>query len=268
LKNLGPEEGVYVRIGSTNRKADPALIQELRRMALNETFDESPLAEFDSEALDFRAASESFPKRGRLTKADLQTLRLLTSHGRRLVPTVGGLLLFGLQLERRFPDAWIQCGRFKGINKAELTDTVECRGMLQKSLEAAYEFIKRHAMQGVAIDGLKHVERASIPLRAARELLVNAVVHADYAQHGAPIRVSLFDDRIEFENPGVLLAGPFTVESMRPPETSLKGEAEAEDAPGPIGGAPDELDTFESTTAPERDVTNAASPRMPSIPTA
>ena len=33
LKNLGPEEGVFVRIGSTNRKADAALTQELRRMA-------------------------------------------------------------------------------------------------------------------------------------------------------------------------------------------------------------------------------------------
>ena len=53
------------------------------------------------------------------------------------------------------------------------------------------------------------------------------------------------------------VAGPFTVESMRPPETSLKGEAE--DASGPIGGAPGELESFETTTAPERDVTNAAS---------
>lgn len=55
------------------------------------------------------------------------------------------------------------------------------------------------------------------------------------------------------------VAGPFTVESMRPPETSLKGEAEPENASGPIGGAPGELEAFETTTAPERDVTNAAS---------
>ena len=214
LKNLGPEEGVFVRIGSTNRKADAALTQEMRRMASNETFDESPLAEFDSEALDFRAVSESFPARGQLKKTDLQTLRLLTSHGRRLVPTVGGLLLFGRQPEQRFPDAWIQCGRFKGTDKAEITDSAECRGTLQKSLEAAFEVIKRHAMQGMAIDELKRVEQASIPLRAVRELLVNAVVHADYAQQGAPIRVSLFDDRIEIENPGVLLAG-LTIDDIR-----------------------------------------------------
>lgn len=54
------------------------------------------------------------------------------------------------------------------------------------------------------------------------------------------------------------VAGPFTVESMRPPETSLKGDAEPAEA-SPIGGAPDELDAFEATIAPERDITNAAS---------
>ena len=131
LKSLGPDGGVFVRLGSTNRKADPALVQEMRRMAANETFDESPLGDLDSEALDFRAASELFPQRAPLTKSDLQTLRLLAVQGRRLVPTVGGLLLGGKTPEARFPDAWIQCGRFRGIDKVELTDTMECRGRLR-----------------------------------------------------------------------------------------------------------------------------------------
>jgi predicted HTH transcriptional regulator len=43
--------------------------------------------------------------------------------------------------------------------------------------------------------------------------VVNAVVHADYSQKGAPIRISFFDDRIEIENPGILLPG-LTVEDM------------------------------------------------------
>lgn len=59
------------------------------------------------------------------------------------------------------------------------------------------------------------------------------------------------------------VAGPFTVESMRPPETSLKTStgsvSDESKSTGPIGGAPGELESFESTTAPERDVTNAAS---------
>lgn len=38
-------------------------------------------------------------------------------------------------------------------------------------------------------------------------VLVNAVAHTDYAQSGAPIRVALFDDRLEVENPGLLPFG-------------------------------------------------------------
>ena len=57
--------------------------------------------------------------------------------------------------------------------------------------------------------------------------------------------------------PGVVrVSGPFTVESIRPPESSLKGDL---DDSTPIGGAPEELETFEATEAPSRDVTNAAS---------
>lgn len=214
LRHLGVEKGVFVRIGSTNRRADAPLVQEMRRMARNETYDESPLSHLDSEALDFRAASELFPRRPALNSTGLQTLRALTRHDRRLVPTVGGLLLFGKNPEEEFPDAWIQCGRFDGTDKSALADTLECHGVLPRTLEAAYEFIRKHALQPVKITGLKRVEAGSIPLRAVRELLVNAVAHADYAQQGAPIRVSFFNDRIEIENPGVLLAG-LTVEDIK-----------------------------------------------------
>jgi predicted HTH transcriptional regulator len=46
-----------------------------------------------------------------------------------------------------------------------------------------------------------------------REALVNAFAHTDYAQRGAPIRVSIFDDRLEIENPGLLPFG-LTVEDL------------------------------------------------------
>jgi predicted HTH transcriptional regulator len=56
----GPAAGVYVRVGSINRRADAELIKELRRFARGEGFDEQPMPGLNSEALDFRAASESF----------------------------------------------------------------------------------------------------------------------------------------------------------------------------------------------------------------
>ena len=42
LTREGPAAGVYVRVGSTNRRADSELIGELRRFARGEPFDESP----------------------------------------------------------------------------------------------------------------------------------------------------------------------------------------------------------------------------------
>jgi predicted HTH transcriptional regulator len=56
----GRDRGVYVRVGSTNRRADAETVEELRRFARGEAYDERPMPELDSEALDFRAASESF----------------------------------------------------------------------------------------------------------------------------------------------------------------------------------------------------------------
>lgn len=214
VKKLGPETGVLVRIGSTNRKADAPLIAEMRRFARNETYDESPLTHLDSEALDLRAASELFAGRKNIGTAKLETLRVLVRHGRRLAPTIGGLLLFGKNHETEFPDAWVQCGRFAGTNRSVIVDTVECHGVLPRIAEAAYAFIQRHTANSIVMDGLRHGEIPSIPLRAVRELLVNAIVHADYAQRGAPIRVSLFDDRVEIENPGVLLAG-LTIDDIK-----------------------------------------------------
>ncbi len=42
---------------------------------------------------------------------------------------------------------------------------------------------------------------------------INAVAHADYRQHGAPIRVAIFDDRLEVESPGLLPFG-LTVDDL------------------------------------------------------
>jgi predicted HTH transcriptional regulator len=53
-----------------------------------------------------------------------------------------------------------------------------------------------------------------VPPVAIREAVINAIVHADYAQLGSPIRIAIFDDRIEVDNPGLLLFG-LTIEDIR-----------------------------------------------------
>ena len=214
LKAAGAPAGVYVRVGSTNRRADDELVAELRRASLGKSFDEQAMPELDSEAVDFRVASECFAPVRKLRRGDMETLRLLVPHQARLVPSTGGILLFGRDRARPFPDAWIQAGRFSGTDKTTLVDSAALKGPLPRIIEAAIEFVHKHGLRGFEVAGLRRTDTWSLPPVAVREAIVNAVVHADYAQRGAPLRISIFDDRVEIESPGLLLPG-LTVEDLR-----------------------------------------------------
>jgi len=210
----GLERGTYVRVGSTNRCADVELIEAMRRVGRAQAFDEQPMPDLDSEAVDFRAASESFANVRRLERRDLETLRLTTAHQGRKVPTVGGILLFGRRRETYFPDAWIQAGRFRGVDKAHIDDHREIRSYLPQAVEEAIGFVDKHMSHAMDIGMVRRTVRTNLPPLAVRETIINAVAHADYAQKGAPIRIAIFDDRLEVENPGLLPLG-LTVEDLK-----------------------------------------------------
>ena len=221
LAQLGPESGIFVRVGSTNRRADPAQIEELRRFGRMDSLDEQAVPDLDSEALDFRLASELFAPYRKVTPGAWNTLRVTTDHQGRQVPTIGGLLLFGKDRFSMFPDAWIQAGRFAGTTRARLVDSLEIRSSLPRAGEEAILFVQKHLMRESVIEGIRREERWSVPLVAIREAVMNAVVHADYSMQGAPIRIAVFDDRLEIENPGLLPFG-LTVEDIQQGVSKLR----------------------------------------------
>ncbi len=221
VKAAGTQAGVFVRVGSTNRRADDAMVAELKRSALGQAFDEQAMPELDSEALDFAAASECFARLRKLRRGDLTTLRLLVAHQGRKVPSVGGVLLFGRDRADHFPDAWVQAGRFAGTDKARLVDSAALHGPLPAVVEAAIAFVNKHGLHGYDIGAIRRTETWSLPPVALREAIINAVVHADYAQRGAPLRLAIFDDRVEIENPGLLPAG-LTVDDIRAGVSKLR----------------------------------------------
>jgi predicted HTH transcriptional regulator len=124
------------------------------------------------------------------------------------------VLLFGKERERFFPDAWIQAGRFRGTDKTHIADSTEIRRHPIQAVEESIAFVQKHAVHGVEIGAVRRKERWNLPPAAVREAVINAVVHTDYAQRGAPIRVSIFDERLEIENPGLLPFG-LTVDDLR-----------------------------------------------------
>ncbi len=214
LKSEGPDAGVYVRLGSTNRQADRELIGELLRSVEGTSYDEMPMPELTLDDLDLAAAQKLFGETRLLTEAKLLTLRLLCRHQGKLVPTKGAVLLFGKDRLMHFPDAWVQCGRFFGTEKIDIFDHIEIDQPLPKALDEIMLFLKKHAYRGADLSEIRRKDVWSIPLSILREVVINALVHADYSQRGAPIRVVFLDDRIEIENPGILLSG-LTLEDMK-----------------------------------------------------
>ena len=75
-------------------------------------------------------------------------------------------------------------------------------------------FLKKHAFRGADLSEVRRKDVWSIPLGILREAVINALVHADYSQRGAPIRVVFLDDRIEIDNPGLFLPG-LTLEDIK-----------------------------------------------------
>lgn len=214
LNSLGPEQGVYVRLGSSNRQAGPEWIAETRRTAAGQVFDEQPMPELGIGDLDVAAMARLLGPARTPDEKTLQTLKLLRAEQGRLVPTRGAVLLFGKEREQHFPDAWIQCGRFRGLDKVDIFDQHEVHTCLPDAVEQIELFLKKHAFKTARFGAMRREDVWSIPLTMLREAIVNALVHSDYAQRGTPIRVAFFDDRIDIESPGLLLPG-MTVDDMK-----------------------------------------------------
>ena len=213
FKAEGIETGVYVRLGSTNRQADAQLIVELQRGVAGISFDALPMPELDMEALDLSAIRSDFADKIPDERM-LQSLKVLVRDQDRLVPSQGGILLYGKERRFYFDDAWIQCGRFIGNDKGDIFDHIDIYDPLPKAVESIMLFLKKHAMRGADFSEMRRKDRWSIPINILREVVINALVHADYSHRGTPIRIAFYDNRIEVESPGLLLPG-LTVEDMK-----------------------------------------------------
>ena len=214
--HLNGDDVVYVRLGSSNRRADDQLIEEMRRSARHESFDEMPYPSEDVDSLAFDDIATEFSSRRKIRRSDLGTLGLSTRYQGHDVPTIGGVVLFGRN-RSAFPDANIVCARFEGTNRSHILDTVDTADIAGPSLpgmvRGALRFIDDHLARRIVVAGLVNQQHRPVPPIAVREAVVNAAVHADYSQRGGPIRISLFDDRLEIENPG-LLPGGLAIEDL------------------------------------------------------
>ena len=201
----GPDEGVYVRVGSTNRRASPEKRAELRRLALAKSFDERPCHGASMGDLDLDAIDRAFQPSGRVPDGGaLESLGLVTEAGGGRVPTNAGIILFGRGPARRrfFPDASFRCARFLGTEKVDFLDQFDPPESVLEALDAVEKFVRRNTRTAARIESLRRQNVPEYSTVQLREVLANAVAHSDYSQKGMNLRVAVFDDRMEVENPG------------------------------------------------------------------
>mgnify|MGYP006287906663 CR=1 FL=1 len=207
LKKLGKREGTYIRIGSVNRKASEDAIVALERSKRKISFDELPAYDTSWNELNLSTFIEDFSAttKKKLNDTGFENIGLLCKERDEKYPTNAALLLSeGINKNRFFPYAKIECARFKGTDTKVFLDQATIDGPIHASVEPCIAFIKRNIALGSKIGEVYREDRWEYPLEAIREALTNAIIHRDYSIQGSDIKVAIFDDMLEITSPGPL----------------------------------------------------------------
>jgi ATP-dependent DNA helicase RecG len=100
--------------------------------------------------------------------------------------------------------------RYAGANKVNTIDELEGHRGYAVGFEKLIQHLKRILPHSEVIEQSLRTEASLYPEIALRELIANTLVHQDFSMTGAGPMVEIFDDRIEFTNPGTLLPGKRT----------------------------------------------------------
>ncbi len=208
LAKKGKAKGVYIRVGSSNRLADNAMIEELERQKINISFDSLVVQHKELKDLELSVFKKQFEEATgeKVTDTVLQKLNLIKEDQNRKFPTNALVLLSNDSLRNQlFPYAKIECARFKGTVPGDFIDQKTIDLPLSCQAEETYKFILRHISQGASYKGVYRKDRWEYPVIAIREVIRNAVIHRDYSLGGKDIKVAIFDDKIEITSPGKLM---------------------------------------------------------------
>lgn len=205
LKQQGEELGTYIRLGSTNRKADPETLQSLRLLSSNISFDQLPSSKG---TIDQDYLKQVFQTIGKSpNKKQCEMLGIYSDRFGNAKPSIGGILLFSHQRAEIFPNSVIRCAYFKGTTKEKMLNYRDIKAPLPSALEEILDFVETYSIKEAFIGRAQRVDVSQYPPEAVRELVVNALVHTDYSLQGAQIQVAIFSNRIEVTNPGGLPFG-------------------------------------------------------------
>ena len=207
------ESHTYKRVGDTNQRISSSEIRKLAKESGEKIYwdeqicEKATLEDIDWEFVKnfFIPLYEEISKKKITGKVDLilRSLRCIKNKK----PTNSGILLFSKNPQKFFINCHIALARYKGEEVGvERLDYKEFDGNLFKQIDECNKYLKEH----ISIMSRLHpyqIQREDIPeygLFSIRELITNAVCHRDYENQHTKAIIKIFDDRIEFYNPGGL----------------------------------------------------------------
>ena len=214
IKSQGMIDGTYVRVSGTTRHVEGYMLKELILEGQNRHFDSEICQNMTVSDSDINELCKSMKETAlantwqdsekakikEVTKNTLISWGVLKESEGGIYPTNAYALLTG-----RMPQQpTIQCGVFKGTNRAYFVDRREFEGPIQEQMEAAYRYVLEKINMGMTIKGMYRQDVYELPTDSIREIIANAVAHRSYLEQGS-IQVALFDDRLEITSPGMLL---------------------------------------------------------------
>jgi ATP-dependent DNA helicase RecG len=164
-------------------------------------------------------------RRQKMNLANLDGQRILETQGisQDGLPTLAGLMLLGEYPQEFFPQLSVTAMVVQGKEMGELGDDGErfvdnkrIEGTISQMLESTLAFVRRNMkVKTIVTEEGTRADKPEYPIKAVREIILNALIHRDYSVHTerSPIRLIMYEDRLELENPGGLY-GRITVDDL------------------------------------------------------
>jgi ATP-dependent DNA helicase RecG len=212
-------DGRYLtRKGIVNDPLPPHLLRRLMLERGDVTFEAEPARGARKEDLDWTQVevyATSLSGMGGVSSEQVLIKRgCLVERDGVPLPTNAGVLLFGKDPQQFLRGSDITAARFAGREMGDVFTRQDINGTLPQQIRRAETFLVDNLRKGVQLsEHMARTEQLEYPLKAVRELVVNAVAHRDYSIQGDGIRLYLFSDRLEITSPGGL-PGPVTVDNI------------------------------------------------------
>ena len=117
-----------------------------------------------------------------------------------------------------YPQCLLRMARFAGTTKEVFIDERRVEGNAFRMLDEAMQFCFKHLSLSGEVKGLIREERLSVPYKALREAVVNALCHREYQTIGGSVGLAIFDNRVEVSNIGHI---PDRLDASNPHEMTL-----------------------------------------------